>query len=115
MSDTFRISIPHDYSPSPAGRTKGDGPFNGARFRDDFLAPRLRNAIAHGRTLVVNFDDADSYSSSFLEEAFGGLIRISKFSRSDVAKSLQLMANDSVFRPYVMDAKGYLEDALKKA
>lgn len=107
------ISIATDYSTSPAGRTPADGPFNGQRFRDDVLVPALREAIAHDTVLVVDMDGAFSYSSSFLEEAFGGLVRANTFSATDIKKYLQLRSADPIYASFVKDAQLYLSDALK--
>lgn len=113
MTDVI-LSIPKDFSPSPAGRTPRDGPFNGERFRNEKLVPALRNAIEKHAKLIVDFDDADSYSSSFLEEAFGGLIREGKFSATEVKSTISLRASDPAYSTYVADARGYLEHELRK-
>ena len=65
------ISVAKDFSPSPAGRYAEDGPYPGAVFRDKFLVPALQG---EGR-VVVNLDGTSGFGSSFLEEAFGGLVR----------------------------------------
>ena len=90
------ISIASDYSTSPAGRTPADGPFNGQRFRENVLVPALRDAIANNATLVVSLDGAFSYSSSFLEEAFGGLVRSSAFSVTEIKSHLELRSEDPI-------------------
>lgn len=108
------LSIPKNFCPSPAGRYPGDGPFNGQRFRNDFLVPALEEALRTNSTVIVDFDDADSYSSSFLEEAFGGLVRLKKFTKQDIAKRLVLKSDDPVYAAYVADAKDYISSELKK-
>jgi len=76
MSDSeLLINVATEFSAYPAGRDDGDGPFNGAKFRKDILEPRLRGAIAKNDVLVVSLDGVRSFGSSFLEEAFGGLVR----------------------------------------
>jgi STAS-like domain of unknown function (DUF4325) len=107
------ISIATDYSTSPAGRTPADGPFNGQRFRDSILAPALREAINQNAVLVVDLDGAFSYSSSFLEEAFGGLVRTGLFSAAEITAHLELRSNDPIYASFVKDAQAYLRDALK--
>ena len=64
------ISIANDFSPVPAGRSQKDGPNSGERFRGQLLLPSLNS----GATCVKL--DAEGYGSSFLEEAFGGLVRV---------------------------------------
>ncbi|PWF25569.1 hypothetical protein DD235_02345 [Corticimicrobacter populi] len=65
------ISIARDFSLSPAARYRKEGPNSGQRFREELLYPPL----AAGQKVIVNLDGAVGYGSSFLEEAFGGLIR----------------------------------------
>lgn len=65
------ISIARDFSPHPAGRYRSDGPYSGETFRDDLLYPALISS-AH---VEVDMDGALGYGSSFLDEAFAGLIR----------------------------------------
>lgn len=65
------ISVANDFSPSPAGRYPEDGPYPGAVFRDRILIPALDEA----QEVTVDLDGTDGYGSSFLEEAFGGLVR----------------------------------------
>ena len=57
------IVIATDFSRYPE-----DGPFSGAKFRQDHLAPALQD---FDRVEVI-FDGAAGFGSSFLEEAFGG-------------------------------------------
>lgn len=67
------INIAADFSPSPAGRFfPEDGDFPGQLFRDKLLLPALKE----NDVVVVNLDGTDGYGSSFLEEAFGGLVRL---------------------------------------
>lgn len=71
MSNTV-ISIAKQFSPTPGGRFLRDGPFPGEKFRDEVLLPALSK---EGASVVVDMDGASGYGSSFLEEAFGGLVR----------------------------------------
>ena len=105
------VSISRDFNPSPAGRHPQDGPFNGERFREQFLVPALERALQSNSRVIVDFSDADSYSSSFLEEAFGGLIRGGRFAPAEVRRVLELKSDDPVYAAYVADAKDYLSSA----
>lgn len=64
------ISIAKHYTDTPGGRNRSDGPYSGERFREDILAPALRQG-----EVDVDLDGVLGFGSSFLEEAFGGLIR----------------------------------------
>ena len=66
------IRVASEFSRYPAGRFVKDGPYSGEYFRDKFLVP----AFAMEDKVVVDLDGARGYGSSFLEEAFGGLVRL---------------------------------------
>ncbi|MEH3087690.1 MAG: STAS-like domain-containing protein [Xylophilus ampelinus] len=70
--NAITIVIAKDFSPTPAGRYyPEDGDYPGQRFREELLYPALiKNTI-----VTVDLDGTSGYGSSFLEEAFGGLIR----------------------------------------
>jgi hypothetical protein len=88
------ISIAKDFSDVPAGRYLTDGDYTGERFRDDFLIPALKKA-SKDCPVVVDINDVEGYGSSFLEEAFGGLIRKHSFTEEDLKNKLKIKANNS--------------------
>lgn len=71
MSKTVRIDLARDFSRFPFGRSIKHSPHNGERFRDEWLLPPLRA----GDHVEVVLDGARGLGPSFLEEAFGGLLR----------------------------------------
>lgn len=70
MNDTV-INVASAFSPAPAGRNYSDGPFPGEKFREELLLPALRKF----ERVTVELDGTSGMGSSFLEEAFGGLVR----------------------------------------
>jgi hypothetical protein len=105
------ISIANDYSPMPAGRYKGDGKFNAEEFRDNILIPKLSEAIKMSVVLEVRLDGMLGISSSFLEEAFGGLVRTKLFKREQLSKHLVIASNSRAYEWAKLDAEQYLEEA----
>lgn len=85
------ISIAKDFSRFPAGRHRADGPYSGERFRDEKLVPALRSSA----TVVVDLDGCLGYGSSFLEEAFGGLVREKTLSFEELQSKLDIRSSDS--------------------
>jgi hypothetical protein len=67
----LEISIAKQFSETPGGRHVKDSATSGERFREEILAPALQEA----EVIVVDLDGTLGYGSSFLEEAFGGLVR----------------------------------------
>jgi hypothetical protein len=114
MAD-LRISIAKDFSQYPAGRTRRDGPNSAERFREDILVPALKKAISGGLRVVVELDGVYGYSSSFLEETFGGLVRRRLFSPKDIMRTLVIEAKSPIYASVQIDANSYLRDELMHA
>jgi hypothetical protein len=109
------IEIAKDFSSTPGGRYISDGPDSGELFRDRFLAPLLSQAVKSSSKLVVILDGPRGYLSSFLEEAFGGLVRECGFSKRDLERHLEIRAIDSFYETYRILAQRYITDAREKA
>lgn len=105
MSNQMIISIAQDYSKAPAGRFITDGPNSGERFRNDLLAPALKN----NDKVIVVIDGVEGYGSSFLEEGFGGLIRELKFKKGDLKKKLVVKYSEPAFKMYFDMIWDYIE------
>lgn len=84
------ISVRKDYSRFPAGRFRSDGPYSGEQFREEVLEPKLRA----GDSVEIDLDGVPGYGSSFLDEAFGGLVRKGVLKPSEVNDRLRLKATD---------------------
>lgn len=87
MEEVRRINIASDFSKFPAGRYRTDGEHSGEVFRDDFLCPALKSS----RKVELRLDGAMGYGSSFLDEAFGGLVRVHQLNPSELHKRLILV------------------------
>ncbi|MGO9263991.1 MAG: STAS-like domain-containing protein [Candidatus Binataceae bacterium] len=100
-----------DHARSPGGRYVKDGPYSGEWFRDQILAEPLRMAVKTGDVLEVELDKTSGYGSSFLEEAFGGLIRKRIVTSEEARKYLRIVAKSSLYLPYKVLAERYLKNA----
>lgn len=87
------IDIPTEFSDTPGGRTRSDGPATGERFREDFLVPALKT----GGTVEVMMDGALGYGTSFLEEAFGGLVRVHGYSAAELHRRLVVSTSNEIW------------------
>jgi hypothetical protein len=106
------INIAKDYTPYVGGRYEADGEGNGTTFRKDFLVPVLREVLqSSGRPAVIILDGAAGYPSSFLEEAFGGLVRKEGFSAEEVLRSFEFVASESGFSRYIDLIKVFVKSA----
>ncbi len=66
------IDVAKDFSRTPGGRYISESKWSGEEFRQNHLEPPLRL----GKTITVDLDGVVGITSSFLEEAFGGLVRV---------------------------------------
>jgi len=98
------INVAQQFSRYPAGRFVQDGPYSGEYFRTKFLAPALKAE----EKVVVDLDGARGYGSSFLEEAFGGLVRLG-FLKDVIKKKLEIRATNSSLK---LEIDEYIDNAV---
>ncbi|MGE0322247.1 MAG: STAS-like domain-containing protein [Polyangiaceae bacterium] len=93
-----------DFSLTPGGRYKAEGYFSGEEYRDSILLPALERA----EKVIVNLDRPHGFTSSFLEEVFGGIVR--KLGK----QALERVVPESPARPMrAAQAVAFMERELK--
>lgn len=92
------IQLAKEFSRYPAGRNTKDGPYSGELFRKKFLEPNLK---IHDK-IIIELDGARGYGSSFLEEAFGGLVRAG-YSINDLKEKLIIKATNKSLEAEIFD------------
>lgn len=78
-----------DFTLYPGGRYKSDGPGSGEEFRDRYIAP----ALLRSDRVTVDLGGAPGLPVSFLEEAFGGLVRRCGFSADALKARIEIVAD----------------------
>lgn len=108
MDEVYYIDIAEKFSDSPSGRYIDDGDFCGEIFLKTHLLPN----IVKYKKLVLDFSNVLGYGSSFLEEAFGGLVRETGMSKEDFSKKVEIKsAND----PFLLDEiNDYVDEQLSR-
>lgn len=79
------ISLARDFSRHPGPRTNSQGRNSGERFRR-LLVEKLKNADV----ITVDLDGTSGIGSSFLDEAFGGLVRREGFLADEVLRRVRV-------------------------
>lgn len=74
MAYENRINFASDFTDMPIGRYREDGNCSGEVFREEHLLPALR--LYGDDEVIINVDGVYGMGGSFVEEAFGGLIRL---------------------------------------
>ncbi|MCL5027482.1 MAG: STAS-like domain-containing protein [Bacteroidetes bacterium] len=104
-SKIIKISIAGDFSLTPGARYRSDGPKSGEEFREDFLEKYFKDP-SDDTIIEVFLDDVRGYTTSFLEEAFGGLAR--KYGKEVVKKRIKIISKKRLL--YKEKAEQYIEN-----
>ena len=103
------LHVVDEYSKSLGARYESEAPFSGERFRDEMLYPKLYDAMRQNKILVVNLDGGFGYACSFLDEAFGGLIRVDGENLKEIIQHLEIVSSEE---PGLLDEiMNYMKEA----
>lgn len=105
MARTVEIDIARDFSSEPFGRYPFHGPASGERFRDEFLVGPLRE----GHDVLVDIDGVTGLSSSFLDEAFAGLVRKGILTQATFFQRVRIKSERDP--SYIQDVVDYVSEA----
>lgn len=86
------IVIARDFSDTPGARTRADGPHSGEEFYEVLLSVYFKVAVENELKLLVDFDGAYGYATSFISESFGRLAE--EFGTDFVLNKLQLKSEE---------------------
>ena len=90
----LKIKIAEEFSDSVGTRYISEGEYSGEEFRESLLKPKFKEAVEKECKLTVDFDGGYGYPTSFLEEAFGGLVRNSTYGKKDILSRLDFISED---------------------
>ncbi|MEZ9252687.1 STAS-like domain-containing protein [Vibrio splendidus] len=89
-----------EFSKEPFGRYATDSDFHGERFRNEVLKSKLPQPLRED--VVVDFTRISlGVGSSFLEEAFGGLVR-DGFDKDELRQYLKIKDRMGIYHKQVM-------------
>ncbi|QXI26364.1 STAS-like domain-containing protein [Pseudomonas vanderleydeniana] len=95
-----------DFSKTPYGRYEKDGKSNASAFRDTVLANAFKNPeIDRVNVYLDTVEEGYEYGSSFLEEAFVGLVRKCNIDANTVKRKLNIITEHY---DYVLEINDYL-------
>ncbi len=95
------ISLVTDFTRYPGGRYRKHGKYSGEEFRETVLRPIVQN----NESVVIDLDGAFTIPPSFLDEAFGPLVR--EYGVEKVRHCFEIRLTDDD------DAAQELEDVLR--
>lgn len=108
----IELSIAKEFSPIPGARYPSEGDFSGQEFRNKLLVPKIKEAQCLGVHLHIDLDGTAGYGTSFLEEAFGGLIRIDDYEYRLLNSLLIFKSEEDP--EYITEIHEYMQDAQSK-
>jgi len=103
----IKIKISNDFSDTPGGRYIEEGEYSGEAFRDHLLIGKINKAELTSDKVYIDFDGCFGFGTSFLEEAFGGLVR--KYHKKNVLDYIQIHSTEDETIPQLV--KKYIKDA----
>ena len=98
-----------DFSHTPTGRYIKDSPCSGEAFRERVLIPAMKKY----EKVKVDLAGTEGYGASFLEEAFGGLVRTGIFTPAEISKKLSITSSDRRLEEFSFYAQVYIDKELK--
>lgn len=98
------VNVAREFTRFPAGRYAKNGDTSGEAFRENFLLEPLRK----GESVFVDLDGTVGYGSSFLEEAFGGIVRQLHIAPETLLAQLTFRSADPTL---VDEVEQYIRDA----
>lgn len=101
------VNVARDFTRFPSGRYKKNGNTSGEAFREKYLEP----AINAGEEVTVELDGTIGYGSSFLEEAFGGLVRALNTPSAALKSKLHIVTADETL---LEEVNSYIDDASRQ-
>lgn len=89
----MKLNIVSEFTDTPGGRYIAQGPYSGEEFRDTILKVKYDYCLLKNEKLVINFDGGYGYPISFIDEAFGGMVR-DGYSAKKMLKNMVFISND---------------------
>ena len=100
------INVANDFTPFVGGRYIEDGEGNATEFRQNYLVPLLKK----NQRIIIELDGVAGYPASFIDEAFGGLVRENNFSSEFVLDHIEIRSLNGGYEV----TKDLIEEHIKK-
>lgn len=105
---TPSIYVGKNFFDDPSGRYYTDGDGSGEEFREEVLKPLL----SHLDKLEINIDEnVEGYGSSFLVEAFGGLVKHGYFTKDILKEKIIITFKNKDYKFFKEKIFQYIEEA----
>lgn len=92
-NDNITFNVTKQFSRTPSARIAKEGKYPGSELRN-IITPLIKKAIKEKGTFTIILDGAAGYGTSFLEEVFGGLVRIEHIPYQDLVRTLNIVSDE---------------------
>ena len=108
----IKMNIAREFSPMPIGRNRADNPdTSGEVFRDKWLRPMLHRAVKEKDIVVLDLEGMDGLNATFMEEAFGGLVRSGEWTADQVLQIIRFVPEKTHYDLYIKNVKDVIREA----
>ena len=105
------FNIGKEFSEDPAGRHYDDGPASGEHFRENYLLFRLQELAVDEVLHIIIDDGVEAYGSSFLTEAFAGIIKFGYLTKDELLSKISIGYTNEEFEFYKNRILKYIKEA----
>lgn len=109
IANKTTFSVARSFSRTPGPRYRDEGKNSGQELREDHLMGLLKTCQLSSHKLEINLDGTAGYATSFLEEAFGGLIRNDKIKLETLNSMLTFVSTEEDY--LIDDIWAYIQEA----
>ena len=102
----YKIAI--EFSRTPSARNEQEVKNPGVKLRQ-IITPLIEECVKNNDRFIIDFDGAAGYGTSFLEEVFGGLIRVEHLKYKDLKNTLQFVSEEEP--DLIEECWEYIDDA----
>jgi len=107
------LNIGKEFSNLPSGRFYSDKTgSSGEQFREELLRVKLSALRQNEKLLVILDDNVEGYGSSFLVEAFAGIVKYGYMTSEELLSKIDLKANDDDFIFFKKRIIQYINEAV---
>ena len=86
-------SIAAEFGKTPSARKEEEGKLSGIELRNN-LKVLIRQNIESNELISIDMDGTAGYGSSFLEEVFGGLVRVEGFTLAELERHMVIKTTE---------------------
>ncbi|HFR4115523.1 TPA: DUF4325 domain-containing protein [Yersinia enterocolitica] len=106
------LNVGTEFSTLPSGRYYSDKTgSSGEQFREELLTNKLNQLVSGEKLIIILDENVEGYGSSFLVEAFAGMVKYGYMQKDDLLKKLEFSFTDPDFSFFKKRILQYINEA----